>query len=629
MATPSHPRAATSKGKTVHVMGFGRAVLTLSLALLALLPLRAAAPLMPVSEIAPGMVGIGRTVFTGSELEEFKVHILGVLENVMGPSRNLILARLEGGPLEKTGVIAGMSGSPVYVDGRLIGAVSYSLGAFSREPIAGITPIEEMIDATRTTARRAPGTQASLTLPVSTASLASTLQDVFARTTPFAQSPADVRPASLGPGVTPDLATMLRPISTPLVMNGFRGDVATMIATAFSSSGFTPMAAGGGTAPDAPELDRPLRPGDAIGVGLIDGDLSLGGTGTVTAVEGDRVYAFGHPFYNLGPTKFPMTRAWIHTLLPSLMNSSKLGSLGRVIGTFEQDRATAIAGTLGPGPSMLPIRLVLDTDRGPRREFRFSVVRDQLFTPLLTYLTVVNTLKSYEREFGTASFVVTGRALVARHGEIAFEDIFTGESPSVGAASYIAGPITFLLKNEFEPVEIDELDLTIVSSEEPRTAVLERVWLDTPTVRPGRSVPVKLLMRTSRGEDVLHTVPVDIPVNASGTLTLIVADGARLAQIEQRETRQTQRAQDAAQIVKAFNKARKNNHLYVRLVSSEPGAVVSGETLSALPPSVLAVLDADRHGGSIGSLRTATLGEWAIPTDYAVSGARFLSLPLR
>lgn len=613
----------------MHVKGVARAVLTLSLALVALLPLRAAAPLMPVSEIKPGMVGVGRTVFSGSTLEEFTVHILGVLENVMGPSRNLILARLEGGPLEKTGVIAGMSGSPVYVDGRLIGAVSYSLGAFSREPIAGITPIEEMIDATRTTSRRAPGQQAELTLPVSTASLASTLQEVFARTAPFAQSPADVRVAATAPGVTPDLATMLRPISTPLVMSGFHGEVASMIATAFSASGFTPMAAGGGTAPDTPELDRPLRPGDAIGVGLITGDLSLGGTGTVTAIEGNRVYAFGHPFYNLGPTSFPMTRAWIHTLLPSLMNSSKLGSLGRIIGTFEQDRATAIAGTLGAGPSMLPIRLVLDTDRGPRREFRFSVVRDQLFTPLLTYLTVVNTLKSYEREFGTASFVVTGRARVARHGEIAFEDIFTGESPSVGAASYIAGPITFLLKNEFEPVEIDELDLTIVSSEEPRTAVLERVWLDTPTVRPGRTVPVKLLMRTSRGEDVLHTVPVDIPVNATGTLTLIVADGARLAQIEQRETRQTQQAQNVAQIVKAFNKARKNNRLYVRLVRSGPGAVVSGEALSALPPSVLAVLDADRHGASIGTLRSATLGEWAIPTDYAVSGARFLSLPLR
>ncbi len=627
MALPTSQRAGTSNEKKVHVMVFGRAFFTLSLALLALLPLKAAAPVMPVAEVKAGMVGIGRTVFTGTRLEEFKAHVLGVLENVMGPSRSLILARLEGGPLAQTGVIAGMSGSPVYVDGRLIGAVSYSLGAFSREPIAGITPIDEMIDATRSTSRRAVGARAKLTLPLSTASLASTLQEVFARTAPFAESQSEVR--TMGAFSGGDVATMLRPIATPLVMSGFRGDIASMVSAGFSASGFTPMSSGGATAAKTPARQGvALVPGDAVGVGLISGDLSLGGTGTVTAVDGNRVYAFGHPFYNLGPTSFPMTRAWIHTLLPSLMNSSKLGSLGEVIGTFEQDRATAIAGTLGQGPSMLPIRLVLNTDRGPQREFKFSVVRDQLFTPLLTYLSVVNTLKSYEREFGTSSFVVKGRALVDKHDEIAFEDIFTGESPSVGAASYIAGPITFLLKNEFEPVEINELDLTIVSSEEPRTAVLERVWLDAPVARPGRTVPVKLLMRTSRGDEVLHTVPVDIPVNATGPLTLIVADGARLAQIEQRETRQTQQAQDVAQLVKAFNKARKNNRLYVRLVSAEAGAVVSGEALSALPASVLAVLDADRNGGSVGPLRSATLGEWAIATDYAVAGARFLSLPL-
>ena len=323
-----------------------------------------------------------------------------------------------------------------------------------------------------------------------------------------------------------------------------------------------------------------------------------------------------------------MTRAWIHTLLPSLMSSSKLGSLGEVIGTFDQDRATAIAGTLGAAPSMLPITLVLDTDRGPSRTFHFSVVRDQLFTPLLTYLSVVNTLKSYEREFGTSSFMVKGRALVDKHGEIAFEDLFTGDSPSIGAASYIAGPITFLLKNDFEPVEINKLDLTIVSSESPRTAVLERVWLDAPAARPGRSVPLKLLVRTAEGEDVLHTVRVDIPANATGPLTLMVADGTRLAQIEQRESRMQQQPQDAAQLVKAFNKARKNNRLYVRLVSADAGAVVEGETMAALPASVLAIFDADRSGGAISPLRSATLGEWAIPTEYAVSGARFLSLPL-
>ena len=612
-------------------MKYQRVLPTLLLALLALAPLRAGAPVFPVSELRPGMIGIGRTVFEGTRVEEFKVHILGVLQNVMGPSRNLVLARLEGGPLAQTGVIAGMSGSPVYIDGRLVGAVSYSLGQFSREPIAGITPIDEMVDATRSAARRPLSARAGarLQLPVNTASLAGVLQQTFARTAAFAQSPSDVRfdGNAAGSWSGPELGAMLRPIATPLVMGGFHGDVADLVAGAFKSSGFAPLSGSGGASDDVAPTE-PLAPGDAVGVGLISGDLALGGTGTVTAVDDGRVYAFGHPFYNLGPTSFPMTRAIVHTLLPSLMSSSKLASLGAIVGSIEQDRATAIAGTLGPPPSMLPITLTLDTDRGPRRTFTFQVVRDQLFTPLLTYLSVVNTLKSYEREFGTSSFMVRGKALVDKHGEISFEDLFTGEQPSIGAASYIAGPITFLLGNEFEPVEINKLDLSIVSSEEPRTATLERVWLDAPEVRAGRTVPLKLLVRTFRGDDVVHTVPVEVPANASGPLTLIVADGARLTQIEQREARQLQQAHGVAQIVKAFNKARKNNRLYVRLVSTDAGAVVEGEPLAALPPSVLAVLDGDRSGSLVGPLRSATLGEWAIPIDYAISGARFLSLPL-
>jgi hypothetical protein len=611
-----------------------RALLALFTTALAIWPLGAVRTVMPVSEVKAGMEGIGRTVFTGTTLEEFKVHILGVLENVMGPSRSLILAKLEGGPLATTGVIAGMSGSPVYIDGRLVGAVSYSLGQFPREAIAGITPIEEMVDATGLPERRPNPSQARLQLPISSASLATVLQQTFARSSPFSRSSADLRFSGVGIEAMsgPELGAMLKPIATPLVMGGFGGDVADVVASAFSASGFKPVAgAVGGVAgrtATVPGATTMLRPGDPIGVGLVSGDLSLGATGTVTDVVGDRVYAFGHPFYNLGPTRFPMTQAFIHVVLPSLMSSSKLASLGAIVGTIEQDRATAISGTLGAGPSMLPIRLALETDRGPRREFKFSVVRDQLFTPLLTYLSVVNTLKSYEREFGTSSFVVKGRALVDQHDEIAFEDLFTGESPSIGAASYIAGPIAFLLTNDYEPVEINELDLTIVSSESPRTATLERVWVDAPSVRAGRTVPVKMLVRNYRGDEVTHTVPVDIPVNATGPLTLLVADGGRLSQWEQRETRQGQQVHGVAQMVRAFNKARKNNRLYVRLISSDQGAVVAGESLGALPPSVLAVLDGDRSGGSVVPLRSATLGEWTIPTEYAVSGARALSINL-
>lgn len=613
-------------------MSLRRALVALLFAILAIWPLHAVEPFMSIREIRPGMEGVGRTVFEGTRVEPFKAHILGVLENVMGPSRSLILARLEGGPLATTGVIAGMSGSPVYVDGRLIGAVSYSLGEFSREPIAGITPIDEMIDATTRPARRPATASARLDLPVTTASLTAALQRTFARTAPFARSPYDVQFTGVGlaaPVSGPQLGALLRPIATPLVMGGFSGDTASTLADAFVASGFTPVAGARAADGAADESGGPaLRPGDAIGVGLVDGDLALGATGTVTDVIDDRVYAFGHPFYNLGPTTFPMTQAFVHAVLPSLQSSSKLATLGRIVGTVQQDRATAIAGTLGPGPSMLPIHLALETDRGPRREFRFNVVRDQLFTPLLTYLTVVNTLKSYEREFGASSFTVKGRALVARHDEISFEDLFTGDSPSIGAATYIAGPIAFLLTNDYEPVQIEGLDLTIVSSETPRTAELERVWLDAPSVRPGQTVPVKLTVRTYRGDEVTHTVPVHVPVNATGPLTLLVADGGSLTQWEQRESRQPAQAHGVAQMVRAFNRARKNNRLYVRLVGSDAGAVVSGEALGALPASVLAVLDGERNGGGVTPLRTATLGEWDIPTDYAVSGARALTLSL-
>jgi hypothetical protein len=609
-----------------------RALSALLMAILAVWPLRAGEPTLPIKDITPGMEGIGRTVFEGSRVEDFKVHILGVLQNIIGPSRSLILARLEGGPLATTGVIAGMSGSPVYVDGRLIGAVSYSLGQFSREAIAGITPIDEMVDATSSTARRPSTAQVRLELPVTSASLTATLQRVFDRTSPFARSTNDVsfsgRSASSWSGA--ELGAMLQPIATPLVLSGFSGDTAVDLANAFGRSGFQPVA--GAVAGSASAIGTPasagLAPGDPIGVGLVDGDLSLGATGTVTNVVDNRVYAFGHPFFNLGPTTFPMTQAFVHVVLPSLMSSSKIASLGRIVGTVEQDRATAIAGTLGRAPSMLPVHLALETDRGPRREFKFTIVRDQLFTPLLTYLSLVNTLKSYEREFGSSSFTVKGRALVAGHGQIAFEDLFTGESPSIGAASYIAGPLAFLLTNDVEPVEIDALDLTIVSSEMPRTAELERVWVDAPSIKPGKTVQVKLLVRTYRGDEVTQTVPVEIPVNASGSLTLLVADGSRLTQWEQREIRRPQQARDVAQMVKAFNKARKNNRLYIRLVSSDAGAVVEGESLSALPASVLAVLDGERSGSGVSSLGTATLGEWDIPTEYAVSGARTLTLSL-
>ena len=585
---------------------------------------------MGVDEIRPGMVGIGRTVFDGTRVEEFKVNIVGVLENIIGPHRNLILAKLEGGPLAHTGVIAGMSGSPVYIDGKLIGAVSYALGSFSKEPIAGITPIAEMTDAASFGGTRPSAARVQVDFPLTRDSLTAAFRKALNWNRPFADRPTDARftgaTAVAGLGGA-QLGTLLRPIATPLAMSGFEPDVADLIGGAFQDQGFIPTGGGaaGARAGEMP-YEGPLKPGDAIGVAFVTGDLQLGGTGTVTHIDGDRVYAFGHPMYNLGPTEFPMTRAYVYTVLPSLFSSMKLSSTGDVIGTFLQDRATTIAGRLGPGPQLIPLTLTLESDRTTKRTFNFGLVNDQLFTPLMTYATILNTASSYERQFGTATFQVRGTAKIKKHDAIAFNNLFSGEQASMGAAAYIVAPITYLVGNDFEKVQLENIDITLSTAEEPKTATLERVWLDDPRPRAGRTVPLKMLLRTYRGDDIVRTLPIEIPSNASGSLSVLVTDGARLSQAEQRETRTPNQQRSVDQMIRLLNKGRRNNTLYVKLLGSDAGAVVNGELLSSLPPSVLGVLESDRNGGTFNPLHSATIGEWELPTEHLVSGSRTVTI---
>jgi hypothetical protein len=583
---------------------------------------------LPLDQVRPGMIGVGRTVFSGTKLEDFKVEVLGVMRNVIGPKRNLILARLEGGPLAKTGVIAGMSGSPVYVDGKLMGAVSYSLGQFSTEPIAGITPIDEMLDATMMTGAARVSRPVAMSLQPTPRELLEIWSRDLGRSKAFVDDPSQ---ALILSGASSDLtrmSAMLRPIAVPMIASGFDASVFDAISPAFSAAGFVPMsnAQSPGAGVSAPNT-RPLQPGDAVGVALLTGDFELGATGTVTHVDGDRVYAFGHPLYNLGPTQFPMTRAEVQVVLPSLMSSSKLASFGEVVGTIQQDRATAIAGRLGPAPSLIPVTITLNSDRAPSRTFNFGVVRDFTFTPLLTYLSVANVLTSYERGAGPASFTIRGSASIRSEGDLVFEDIFSGDQPAGGASAYVAGPLTALFKNSGEDVEVEKIALTIDASEQQRSARIERVWLDTTRPRAGQSAIVNVSLRTARGQEIVRQVPIQIPANLTGSLQLTVADAARTTADDRRDTRGAD-LQRVSQLMRAFNRSRRNNRIYVRLTSSDSGAIVNGEPMAGLPPSVLAVMESDRNSGTVGSLRSMTRGEWELALDVAVTGFRQLTLSL-
>ena len=589
-----------------------------------LVVLPAATPTMPVEEVRAGMRGTGLTVFQGTERSEFAAEILGVLENSMGPQRNLILARLTGGPLAESGVIQGMSGSPVYVDGRLLGAVSYSMGSFSKDTIAGITPIAEMLRDDSSAVTRSARAAVRPLLPLATEALTALLSPRLTPADPFAAHPGDVRAIGL-PAAT--LGVQLRPIATPIVMSGFAPEAVDYLAPIFRAAGMVAVVGGAGAAQVMPA--GPLQPGDAVGVSLIRGDLTMAGTGTVTLVDEGRVHAFGHPFYNLGLANFPMTRAYIHTVLPSQAISSKIAAVGEILGTIDQDRSTGISGSLGAGPRLVPFHISLNArDRDRLETFDFELAADEMFTPLLAFNAMLSTLFTHSREVGAATYVVRARAELEGHPPAIFEETFSGDSSTVSAALYVAGPLSALLNSGFEPVTVDGVDVSITAYDDVRTAELERVWLDDPWPRPGRSIPLRLAARTHGGDEITRTIMLDLPASEHGRLQLRVADGATLAQLEQQEAGQDVQARDLNHLIDGLNEARRNDRFYVQLRRPDAGAVVNGRRLESLPPSVLEVLGAGGSRGRFTPLGNAAVREWSIPLDHVVSGSRTLTIDL-
>ena len=603
-------------------------------AALAVATLPAATPQIGLDEIAPGMRGVGVTVFDGAVREEFGVEVIGVLANVIGPRRSLILARLNGGPLAETGVIQGMSGSPVYFDGRLAGAVSYALGSFSTEAIAGITPIGEMAATDAAPVREARRRPAPVVVAGGRrADLAVALRSAFTRTEPFARRPDDVRGTGLPAADAQRLGTLLRPIATPLLLNGFVPDVIDLWTSALDASGFVAMIGGVGAAgvagSQAGDDTAPLEPGDAVGASLMRGDLTMTGTGTVTLVDEGRVYAFGHPFYNLGRAQLPMTRARVATLLPSLAISSKLTMIGDVLGTIDQDRSTGIYGSLGPGPALIPVDVTIAAaGGGPVESFAFEIIDDPFFTPLLTLTGVLNTLVSWSRDVIPAgTWEVSGAAhLRDGHDPVRIRNVYAGQAAGINASLAIFTPLTTLLANRFAPVGIERITLTITAHNRPRTARLERVHVDAPRPRAGDSVRVTLAARTAEGEAIVETVTVPLPRDVTGPVRILVADTAALEARDAAAGRQPAQARSLPQLIRALNRSRQQDRFYVQLLAPRPGAVVRGEARPALPPSVLAVLNGDRAGGDVTPLREATLGEWEIPTGHVVSGSRLMTL---
>lgn len=580
----------------------------------------------PLEEIKPGMKGVALTVFAGSEAEEFGVEILGVLPGFPAPRQSAIIARLSGKNAERTGVFGGMSGSPVYIDGRLIGAIAFSF-PFSKEPIAGITPIKQMIDIFEKAQSERGTSRPQEARPVSFTQLASTeFKPNFPR--PAVTGGRLIAPVASGSSLAPLMGMEMTPIATPVVFGGITRESLALFAPQLEANGLLPVSGVGGAAaitPLAPVNEKTLAPGTSVSVQLVRGDYSIAASGTVTFRDGERIYAFGHPFLSLGASQMPMTEASVVTVIPNANNSFKLAVPGNMVGSITQDRSTGVYGKLGQTPKMIPVKINLHTSRDQTEVYTYEVVNDSFLTPLLLNMTIVNTITSSERALGDSTISIRGNINVAGQQTIAVDQRFSASNAPALAAGSVALPVSALLSSGFENVQIGGITLDITSTDVKQAATLDRIALDRTETGRGETVEIQAYVRSASGKQFVQRIPVKIPNDVpQGQLLVFVGDGGAL---QEGSATKSFVPTELGQLVEAINKIKKSDRLYVKLFRITPGAIIGTSEMPNLPPSFVATLNSDRTSGGYTPTVLSPIFEQELPAaEFVIEGQQLIAV---
>jgi hypothetical protein len=562
--------------------------------------------ILPLGQVRPGMQGYAYTIFSGDQIEKFDLEVIGILENFLGPRQSIILVQLKGPKVEHTGVVAGMSGSPVYIDGKLVGALSLKLGVFTKEPIAGVTPIQDVLN---------PSTQVA---PSQAAQ-------------PSAQQLSLPSEASARTGL-PSGST-LAPIETPLVFSGFQPAALQQFASQIQGYGL--VAAQGGTTAARPE-DSHLVPGDMAGMVLVQGDASINSACTVTAVQADRVYLCGHPFLSLGDVQLPMARSRVVTTLSSELASTKIVNVGGSIGTITGDHLTAVTGKLGAPPAMIPLDLTLSV-AGAEKKLHFEIVNHPRLTPLLVALTTFNGLTQNSIYGEGTTLHLSGEIRLQGHPPVLIENTFApGDflSPDgLPIALAMQNVFTRLFNNSFERTVVDRIALRVESVPGRQSFTIESAWLEKGEAAPGETLRVRVLLRPYRGAGRVEETTVHIPEQiARGTnLRVLVSDADML----NRSSRGFAFAgaggasSSIDQLISLLNRERRNDRLYVGLFTPSPTILWDDKELPNVPLSEINIVDGRPTPGSVQVLRESLAGESSIPLGGPVSGVISLNLQIR
>lgn len=548
--------------------------------------------IFPLAEVKRGQEGVAYTVFEGVTPDPMRVEILGVLNNALGPGKDMILARLHGQKPEYTGVVAGMSGSPVYINGRLVGALSYRIGQFSKEPIAGITPIEQMLEVRDETTG---------------------VDSVIAK-----------RAAEAG-------STEIQPMDTPLVFGGFSQEAVERFGDRFRAMGLTPVAGLGGADATTPQPE-PLLPGSAVSAILVRGDLSIAGTCTVTYVDPTRLLACGHPITQSGPVDMPMTKASVLATLPSPLNAFKIVNTTETVGAFTEDRSSAIMGQFGVKARMIPVSVEVVSGGTKSKTFHFEVLDNRELTPSAMLVSIYQSLQGTNLAANKTSYQLAGEITIEGQRPIRLNGIMaqTELNPaSINAALYVTDRFSRIYGNTFEQPTITEVKLKAVEIPERRTAVIESARIGQPEARAGETIDVEVTIHPFQGAPQLIRIPMELPASlAPGTVRLLVSDAPSIDRLVQ-PPGIAQHAIGLADTVAQLNDLHRNDRVYVTLLDHAAQAVLDSEALPGVPLSMANVFgplkDEQKMHLSGESIADVVSSE----TGYAVSGSQVLSITIR
>jgi hypothetical protein len=564
----------------------------------------------PIKDVRPGLHGVGRTVFQGNRIEEFQVEILGVLQN-LGPKQTIILARLSGGPLAETGVLQGMSGSPVYIDGKLLGAVALGF-PFSKEPIAGIQPIEAMLAGATFSA--APNSRAGRsTLPIGSAV-----------SSPFGN---------------------LSDIPTPLAFSGFSTKTMSAFLPGFRNLGLQPqegvaLAAQNSRLGLAASQAAAVVPGSMISVGLITGDMNVTADGTVTYVDGKRVFAFGHRFLDAGSVELPFAHSEVIASIPTLNSSFKLSAPGEWIGTILSDRSTAVAGEIGRLARTVPLTISVHSTSTTNHDYHLSVVNDRLLTPFLTQTALFSTIEATEKIIGAGTLRLQGRAeFEGNLPPLVLHDMFVSDSglaQQVSSDAVVA--LGFVLGGGFKDLHLKNMSFSLDQMDGKRQLRLAQAWASAHEVHAGDTVRITALLQGEDGLEMTRSTDFKVPIGVpAGLLNFTISDATTVnfsdfVGLSQTSLRSPER------LIEAINSYRHSDSLYVRVWRQQPSFNVAGPLpggeLTDPPPSVMLILADPSSSGNSNAGATFTRGselaQLTVPVPgFVVTGAKTIQVDVK